>query len=630
MDGWRKKIIDQLPYCYHSGIFLKDVDNLLSDEDIILFLQKENISLVQVDDRAEFRRIYEGNQDYEKGKWIYRVTGNKEFTFPFDMLQQGYYVELNIQDIMPFFSAQIIRQLDSEVLDALYAVSPQQQGSLSNKDTCNFILKRVYKLAYDLVETEEEWMNLLIKIHESRYPLAPILKDYIKETIERKGISREKLSLIESKGIFYQYLQGQWEEFVKQNINNDISVKDGYIDSYHKEHFLHSEHIQKAIQHLFIEGRLQAVEIDVERNIPLWAQNGVKQRSYNPFKDIQYLVDKVDSKLSIERKHHKDWIEIIDTFSQIKDLQLNYNTEKETVNSLTSQVDAQFKEWMLTDYKALAGLSPYIKPAMVHHILPHLQLKDEKKQALIIMDGMSFIQWKQIKRALESNFTFEEYGVFAWVPTITEISRMSIFQATIPSLQESIREEKAWKQFWNKESISDMHITFENILAQGGFNSKGLSAIEKSNNKKAAIILRNIDKLTHGAIQGLEGMYAEIDVWLKTNYLQDLLRHLKESGYSTYITSDHGNKESVGIGKVKQGSLVETKGERARIYSDPVFRDDAATQYSSVRWPNYGFSDDRHFLVAESGEAFVTKGQHIVSHGGISIEEVIVPFIKVY
>jgi PglZ domain len=630
MDGWRKKIIDQLPYSYHSAIFLKDVDNLLSDEEIILFLQKENISLVQVDDRAEFRRIYEGNQDYEKGKWIYRVTGNKEFTFPFDMLQQGYYVELNIQDIMPFFSAQIIRQLDSEVLDALYAVSPQQQGSLSNKDTCNFILKRVYKIAYDLVETEEEWMNLLIKIHESRYPLAPILKDYIKETIERKGISREKLSLIESKGIFYQYLQGQWEEFIKQNINNDISVKDGYIDTYHMEHFLHSEHIQRAIQHLFIEGRLQAVEIDVERNIPLWAQNGVKQRSYNPLKDIEYLVDKVDSKLSIERKHHKDWIEIIDTFSQIKDLQLNYNTEKETVDSLTSQVDAQFKEWMLTDYKALAGLSPYIKPAMVHHILPHLQLKDEKKQALIIMDGMSFIQWKQIKRALESNFTFEEYGVFAWVPTITEISRMSIFQATIPRLQESIREEKAWKQFWNKESIPDMHITFENILAQGGFNSKELSAIEKSNNKKAAIILRNIDKLTHGAIQGLEGMYAEIDVWLKTNYLQDLLRHLKGSGYSTYITSDHGNKESVGIGKVKQGSLVETKGERARIYSNPVFRDDAATQYSSVRWPNYGFSDDRHFLVAESGEAFVTKGQHIVSHGGISIEEVIVPFIKVY
>ncbi|MDI4571573.1 BREX-3 system phosphatase PglZ [Bacillus altitudinis] len=632
MNGWRKQIVDQIPYSHHSAILLKDVDNLLSDEDIILFLQEKNISLVQVDDRAEFRRIYEDNLNNEKGKWIYRVTGNKEFTFPFDMLQQGYYVELNIHDIMPSFSAQIIRQLDSEVLDALYAVSPQQQGSLSNKDTCNFILKRIYKLAYDLVETVEEWMNLLIQIHDSRYPLAPILKDYIKKTIERKGISKERLLLIESKGIFYQYLQGQWEEFVKQIINNDLSVKDGYLDTdtYHKEHFMHSEQIHRAIQHLFIEGRLQAVEIDIERNIPLCAQNGVKQRSYNPLKDIEFLVDKVISKLSIERKHNKEWIEIIDTYSQIKDLQLHYNTEKETVDSLTSQIEAQFKEWILTDYKALAGLSPYIKPAMVHHILPHLQLKDEKKQALIIMDGMSFIQWKQIKRTLESNFTFEEYGVFAWVPTITEISRMSIFQATIPRLQESIKEEKAWKQFWNKESISDMHITFENILAQGGFDSKELSALEKSNNKKAAIILRNIDKLTHGAIQGLEGMYAEIDVWLKTNYLQDLLSHLKESGYSTYITSDHGNKESVGIGKVKQGSLVETKGERARIYSDLVFRDDAAAQYSSVKWPNYGFSDDQHFLVAESGEAFVTKGQHIVSHGGISIEEVIVPFIKVY
>ena len=630
MNGWRKQIIDQLSYPYHSAIFVNDVDNLLSDEEIILFLQKENISLILVDDRAELRRLYESNCEIKNRKWIYRVTGDKEFTFPFDMLKHGYYVEITIQEVMPSFSAPILRQLDSEVLDALYAVSSQQQGSLSNGDNCNFILKRVYKLGFDLVQTEEDWINLLIQAHENRYSLPPVLKEYIKKVIEKKGLSKGLVSLIDIKAHFYEYLQSQWEKFVKENINNDSSIKDGYSDTYHKEHFMHSEDISRSIQHLFIEGRLQAVEVDFERNIPLWAQNGVKKRSYSPCKDIEYLIDKVNARLSVGNKHHKDWIQIIDAYSQIQDLQLHYNAEKETVKSLTKEVDKQFKEWMLTNYIALAGLSPYSKPAMVHHILPHLQFKEEKKQALIIMDGMSFIQWKQIKRILEATFTFDEHGVYAWVPTITEISRQSIFQANIPRLQESIKEEKAWKKFWNRDSISDMHLTFENILAQGSFNAKGFLALEKTNNKKAAIILRNVDKLTHGAIQGLDGMYAEIDVWLKTYYLQNLLLELKRSGYNTYITSDHGNKESIGIGRLKQGSLVETKGERARIYSDPVFRDDAATQYSSVKWPNYGFSNDRHFLIAESGEAYVTEGQHIVSHGGISIEEVIVPFIKVY
>jgi hypothetical protein len=333
--------------------------------------------------------------------------------------------------------------------------------------------------------------------------------------------------------------------------------------------------------------------------------------------------------LENEKIQHKDWIEVINLYGQMKMLQIQYRVGELFVNEIDQRINQLFQGWMLNNYQTLASFSPYIRPTMVHHVLPYMQFQDERKQVLIVMDGMSFVQWKQIKQVLDVSFVSEETGVFAWVPTITEISRRSIFHANIPILQSSISEEKAWRQFWKRESIADMHITYENHLAQGEFHESQFTSLQKTNTKKAAIILRNIDAFTHGAIQGLEGMYAEIDVWLKSGYLQQLVHKLVEKGYAVYITSDHGNTESIGIGRPRQGSLVETKGERVRIYKDEMFRDEAASQYTSIKWPNDALSKDHFYLLAEAREAFVTKNEHIVSHGGITLEEVIVPFIKI-
>jgi hypothetical protein len=426
-----------------------------------------------------------------------------------------------------------------------------------------------------------------------------------------------------------EFLQKQWHEYVKNNINQDISIQESTTSTYHSDHFLTYESMRRMIQHYFIEGMLIPIEVDKERNIPVWAEHGVKKKSYQPLKDIHHLGEKIELFLEAEKIQHKDWIEVVSLYGQMKMLQIQYGVGEQIINEIDKKINQLFRDWMLKNYQTLASFSPYIRPAMVHHVLPYMQFQEERKQVLIVLDGMSFVQWKQIKQSLDISFVSEETGVFAWVPTITEISRRSIFHANIPRLQYSITEEKAWRRFWKRESIADMHITFENHLAQGEFDVSQIAALQKTNTKKAAIILRNVDALTHGAIQGLEGMYAEIDVWLKSGYLQQLILNLVEEGYAVYITSDHGNTESIGIGRPRQGSLVETKGERVRIYKDLMFRDEAASQYTSIKWPNDALSKEHYYLLAEAREAFVTKNEHIVSHGGITLEEVIVPFIKI-
>jgi hypothetical protein len=143
------------------------------------------------------------------------------------------------------------------------------------------------------------------------------------------------------------------------------------------------------------------------------------------------------------------------------------------------------------------------------------------------------------------------------------------------------------------------------------------------------MVIDTIDRLMHGALQGYKGLLAEIEVWLQTGYLEQLIQDLTDQGYDVYVTADHGNKESMGIGRLNEGVLAETRGERVRIYRDQKLRDQAAQQYSSISWPQIALPQDWFILLAKSGEAFVREGEQVISHGGISMEEVIVPFVHI-
>lgn len=630
MNGWRQKLISQIPFQQHKLLFVYDRDDILSDEELLYYLQQKDVNVFTFKDRVQLRIHYEEQLEQSSGKWIYKYVGEGPFTFPFDMLKTQEPVELTLHIAFPYLSLPILHQLDHAVLDEVYKVSDSLLNPLTDSETIEFLLRRVYKLSFDTIETEVEWISFLIQIHDHRFSIPNVLIDFILGHLSSKTIQFEELlTLAYSKTEFMEFLQKHWAEYVKNNINQDISIQEGTISTYHKNHLFSYESMRRMIQHYFIEGKLLPIEVDKERNIPVWAEHGVKKNSYQPLKDIHHLGGKIEAYLENGKIQHKDWIEVISLYGQLKILQIQYGVGEQIVNEIYEKINRLFQDWMLKNYQTLASFSPYIRPAMVHHIPSYMQFQEERKQVLIVMDGMSFVQWKQIKQALDVSFVFEETGVYAWVPTITEISRRSIFHANIPRLQSSISEEKAWRQFWKRESIADMHITFENHLAQGEFDESQFISLQKTNTKKAAIILRNIDALTHGAIQGLEGMYAEIDVWLKSDYLQQLILKLVEKGYAVYITSDHGNTESIGIGRPRQGSLVETKGERVRIYNDIMFRDEAASQYKSIKWPNDALSKEHYYLLAEAREAFVTKNEHIVSHGGITLEEVIVPFIKI-
>jgi hypothetical protein len=83
---------------------------------------------------------------------------------------------------------------------------------------------------------------------------------------------------------------------------------------------------------------------------------------------------------------------------------------------------------------------------------------------------------------------------------------------------------------------------------------------------------------------------------------------LLDEGFSVFVTSDHGNVAAVGMGEPKQGVLVESPGNRARIYDSPLFLSEAQAEYDhSSPWPSIGLPPKRHTLLPKGLRGFAQR-----------------------
>lgn len=390
---------------------------------------------------------------------------------------------------------------------------------------------------------------------------------------------------------------------------------------------------------LFVEGHLQPVEGFRGKSLPAWAQAGVV---HDPIRDRR---KRLEAQLAQLKKRagqphkHDDWCETARLFGEAKAFFLEHQGDINghlayVVGQIEAELDRAFVQWMTDAYSGLSSLPPVPQPVMVHHIPHYLASEIHPKVALVVLDGMSVVQWSFIKHLLRKRgLLFRESGVFAWVPTLTSVSRQAMFAGQIPlyfadSLWSTDKEERLWRRFWEKRGIPRPYITYERNLGRETYDRRHIAALNQPKVKVAGLVLNTIDEFTHRALQGHAGIHAELALWMKQDYLVKLLHDLDEAGFSVFLTSDHGNKACRGIGPVSDGVLVETKGERVRMYRDPELYKERVEQFDTVRWSNVGLPRDVYPLMARENEAFIRKGDYVVSHGGMSIEEVVVPFAQ--
>jgi len=144
------------------------------------------------------------------------------------------------------------------------------------------------------------------------------------------------------------------------------------------------------------------------------------------------------------------------------------------------------------------------------------------------------------------------------------------------------------------------------------------------------LVVDTVDKIMHGMELGAAGMHNQVRQWAEQGFLGDLLTLLTRLGYRVYLSSDHGNVEATGIGSPNEGVVADLRGERVRVYPDAVLRSSVHESFpETMTWPAWGLPEDYLPLVPEGRTAFVKKGKRTVCHGGIAMEEVLVPFVEV-
>ncbi|MDD4324773.1 MAG: BREX-3 system phosphatase PglZ, partial [Eubacteriales bacterium] len=321
-------------------------------------------------------------------------------------------------------------------------------------------------------------------------------------------------------------------------------------------------------------------------------------------------------------RKYRDWMPIIDLLSKLMLLK-DKGFEVDAFQIMYATVDTAFRTWIAQKYATLASSADVTQPVMLHHIPDYIR-RTSQKPAIIVIDGMSFVDWQLIKEHFtDSSWKFTTTAVFSFLPSVTSIARQSLFSGAIPAQNKNpfslSDEEKQWKSYWTEHGLREDEIFFD----------KSETPDIPYQSKVAGIVVNFIDTLMHRQLQGTRGMAVDIKEWLKMGSLQSLIEKLLKMGFNVFITSDHGHSEAIGKGRFsKPGLLTESASRRAVIYKDFAGAEELNKFSVNEYTGTYMLNNYRYFLF-ENGECIGDYGNKYITHGSDSIEELLVPFIRI-
>ena len=378
-----------------------------------------------------------------------------------------------------------------------------------------------------------------------------------------------------------------------------------------------------AILRLLGEGRLLP-EPCFALGLPEWTRIGAKGSSPSS------VVDELLATPPTDPKTFEGWAQAATWWGQIR-----YLCSQAAVSAPTqAKVDAtweglneSFQPWLRSHYgQELMSSSP--RPKALHRISAFLDRRVQAgaKVLLIVLDGMAFSQWHQIQQTSKIHVVSTS-ACLAMIPTLTEVSRQAIFAGDLPfKFQETLGttkgEEKHWRTWWKDKGLGDTQVAYLRVQGDQPI-SPPLGQVQV-----AAIVISAVDELLHTSnLLGDAQLTANLELWLKQEVLTNLIRESVAGGFEVWLTSDHGNLECDAAPVPNQGDLTERTGYRVMTYSSAVLRDNA--QGFGVAWKPPGFPDTKVFpLFARGRKGFHRSGVKVI-HGGMSLDEVMVPFAQV-
>jgi len=334
---------------------------------------------------------------------------------------------------------------------------------------------------------------------------------------------------------------------------------------------------------------------------------------------INYYCDAAVSKLRSDCEaaaSYLDWIQIAKRKASIE-----YYAAMKNITLDILFVDSFFNRFIVNGYGRLSTEVCRQSPPIVTKAFSVIMADNNPKSALIVMDGMSLFDFK----AMSYHFGDIQYDYgcsYALIPTTTPISRQSLLSGKFPRELSKpfslVNEEKDFKSMVESYGVNREQIEY----------LRGYDAEIRPLTKVAAIIINEVDEIVHGQRQGRTGMYGDMDLLGSNGKLQSLISRLTALGFTVYITSDHGNTLCTGIGSFRSGVEMESRSKRMAVLKDFAEANALLTE-NATEYQGFYLDKEYRYFICKSGTSFDNKGERVMTHGGMSLDEVIVPFIKV-
>lgn len=344
------------------------------------------------------------------------------------------------------------------------------------------------------------------------------------------------------------------------------------------------------------------------------------ERKVNARENVRAYLAESAAALSEEAEKcgkYSDWLRIAEKQADILVCAAQYDLKVDT-----TFVDPPFQEFVLKDFGKLSSELNPLSPVLVSRAMEFMHMRSGKF-VLIVMDGMSLFDWRIIRRSL-SDIRYHEAEAFAMIPTITSISRQSLVSGKYPkdlmNPWSTSKEKNEFEAGARKLGYTDAQISY----GRGYETEFGMSV------QCGCIIVNDVDDMMHGQKQGRPGMYNDVSLLAKRHALHDTVKRLLRQGFDVYISADHGNTWCIGGGKlVKTGVETETKSHRMVVLKDFADKDSLLQSRNMVEFPGYFLNKKFDYLICSGHESMDAKGEQVITHGGITLEEVVVPFITI-